>query len=120
MPKGLAPDAIRAIQGYKWPGNVRELENRIRSAVLMSEGKVVTAADLGLQDPGEDPDYLNLRVARHRAEMQAIRQALAVTRGNLSRASDLLGVTRPTLYDLVAKHGIDIGQFSGAPGEQAT
>ena len=111
-PKGLAPDAIRAIQSHKWPGNVRELENRIRSAVLMSEGKVVTAADLGLQDPGEDPDYLNLRVARHRAEMQAIRQALAVTRGNLSRASELLGVTRPTLYDLVAKHGIDIGQFA--------
>lgn len=120
MPKGLAPDAIRAIQSYKWPGNVRELENRIRSAVLMSEGKVVTAADLGLQDPGEDPDYLNLRVARHRAEMQAIRQALAVTRGNLSRASELLGVTRPTLYDLVAKHGIDIGQFAGNPGEQAS
>jgi two-component system, NtrC family, response regulator len=118
--KGLAPDAIRAIQNHKWPGNVRELENRIRSAVLMSEGKVVTAADLGLQDPGEDPDYLNLRVARHRAEMQAIRQALAVTRGNLSRASELLGVTRPTLYDLVAKHGIDIGQFASIQGEQAT
>ncbi len=118
-PKGLAPDAIRAIQSHKWPGNVRELENRIRSAVLMSEGKVVTAADLGLQDPGEDPDYLNLRVARHRAEMQAIRQALAVTRGNLSRASELLGVTRPTLYDLVAKHGIDIAQFSNIQGDPA-
>jgi two-component system NtrC family response regulator len=52
--------------------------------------------------------------------MQAIRQALAVTRGNLSRASELLGVTRPTLYDLVAKHGIDIGQFASIQGEQAT
>ena len=87
MPKGLAPDAIRAIQGYKWPGNVRELENRIRSAVLMSEGKVVTAADLGLQDPGEDPDYLNLRVARNRAEMQAI---VAGNRFDRSRAQGLL------------------------------
>ncbi len=99
--RGLAPDAIRAIQAYRWPGNVRELENRIKGAVIMAEGAVVTAADLGLDDPGDDPEYLNLRVARQRAEAQAVRQSLAVARGNLSRAAELLGVTRPTLYDLL-------------------
>jgi two-component system NtrC family response regulator len=109
--RGLAPDAIRAIQAYRWPGNVRELENRIKGAVIMAEGAVVTAADLGIEDPGDDPEHLNLRVARQRAEAQAARQALAVARGNLSRAAELLGVTRPTLYDLLAKHGIDATQF---------
>ena len=109
--RGLAPDAIRAIQAYRWPGNVRELENRIKGAVIMAEGVVVTAADLGLDDPGDDPEYLNLRVARQRAEAQAVRQSLAVARGNLSRAAELLGVTRPTLYDLLGKHSIDAAQF---------
>ncbi len=109
--RGLAPDAIRAIQAYRWPGNVRELENRIKGAVIMAEGVVVTAADLGLEDPGDDPEYLNLRVARQRAEAQAVRQSLAVAKGNLSRAAELLGVTRPTLYDLLSKHGIDAAQF---------
>src|SRR3977135_49577 len=109
--RGLAPDAIRAIQAHRWPGNVRELENRIKGAVIMAEGPVVTASDLGLQDPGDDPDYLNLRVARQRAEAQAVRQSLAVARGNLSRAAKLLGVTRPTLYDLLAKNQIDPAQF---------
>src|SRR5215475_12659252 len=109
--RGLAPDAIRAIQAHRWPGNVRELENRIKGAVIMAEGAVVTASDLGLEDPGDDPEYLNLRVARQRAEAQAVRQSLAVARGNLSRAAELLGVTRPTLYDLLGKHGIDAAQF---------
>jgi two-component system NtrC family response regulator len=90
---------------------VRELENRIKGAVIMAEGAVVTAGDLGLEDPGDEPEYLNLRVARQRAEAQAVRQSLAVARGNLSRAAELLGVTRPTLYDLLGKHGIDASQF---------
>jgi two-component system, NtrC family, response regulator len=110
--RGLAPDAIRAIQAHRWPGNVRELENRIKGAVIMAEGAVVTASDLGLQDPGDDPEFLNLRVARQRAESQAVRQALAVSRGNLSRAAELLGVTRPTLYDLLEKHRIEAAPFS--------
>jgi len=110
--RGLAPDAIRAIQAHRWPGNVRELENRIKGAVIMAEGAVVTAGDLGLQDPGEYSEFLNLRVARQRAESQAVRQALAVSRGNLSRAAELLGVTRPTLYDLLEKHRIEAAQFS--------
>ena len=109
--RGLAPDAIRAIQAHSWPGNVRELENRIKGAVIMADGVVVTANDLGLKDPGEDPEYLNLRVARQRAEVQAARQALAVARGNLSRAAELLGVTRPTLYDLIERHRIEVASF---------
>src|SRR5579863_9185609 len=109
--RGLTPEAIRAIQAHSWPGNVRELENRIKGAVIMAEGLVVTANDLGLKDPGEDPEYLNLRVARQRAEVQAARQALAVARGNLSRAAELLGVTRPTLYDLIERHHIDASSF---------
>lgn len=111
--RGLAPDAIRAIQEHRWPGNVRELENRIKGAVIMSEGAVVTASDLGLNDPGDNPDHLNLRVARQRAEAQAARQALAVAKGNLSRAAEFLGVSRPTLYDLLDRHKIDAAQFSG-------
>lgn len=117
--RGLAPDAIRAIQAHRWPGNVRELENRIKGAVIMAEGTVVTANDLGLQDPGDDPEYLNLRVARQRAEAQAVRQALAVAKGNLSRASELLGVTRPTLYDLLEKHQMDAAQFGRPPASAA-
>jgi two-component system NtrC family response regulator len=120
--RGLAPDAIRAIQAHRWPGNVRELENRIKGAVIMAEGAVVTAHDLGLEDPGDDPEYLNLRMARARAEAQAVRQSLAVTKGNLSRAAEVLGVTRPTLYDLLEKHGIDSTQFarsSAAGGDAA-
>ena len=123
--RGLAPDAIRAIQAHRWPGNVRELENRIKGAVIMAEGAVVTASDLGLEDPGDDPEYLNLRVARQRAEAQAVRQSLAVAQGNLSRAAELLGVTRPTLYDLIDKHGIDAAQFgrhaaAAAEGRETT
>src|SRR3954466_5299020 len=112
--RGLAPDAIRAIQAHSWPGNVRELENRIKGAVIMAESSVVSASDLGLEDPGDDPDYLNLRVARQRAEAQAVRQALAVAAGNLSRAAKLLGVTRPTLYDLLEKHNIHAAQLGKA------
>ena len=100
----LSPDAVRSIQSHRWPGNVRELENRINGAVIMAEGDAVTAADLGLQDSGHDPEFLNLRVARQRAEAQALRQALAVSNGKLTRAAALLGITRPTLYDLLKKH----------------
>jgi two-component system, NtrC family, response regulator len=117
--RGLAPDAIRAIQMHQWPGNVRELENRIKGAVIMAEGAVVTANDLGLEDPGEDPEFLNLRAARQRAEAQAARQALAVAKGNLSRAAELLGVSRPTLYDLLEKHGLEAAHYTRhAPPER--
>jgi two-component system NtrC family response regulator len=109
--RAFAPDALRAVQTHQWPGNVRELENRIKGAVIMAEGSVVTCADLNLHDPDADPEHLNLRTARQKAEVQAARQALAVAGGNLSRAAEFLGVTRPTLYDLLEKHHIDAAQY---------
>jgi two-component system NtrC family response regulator len=109
--RAFAPDALHAVQAHQWPGNVRELENRIKGAVIMAEGSVVTCADLNLHVPDADPEHLNLRIARQKAEAQAARQALAVAGGNLSRAAEFLGVTRPTLYDLLAKHHIDAAQF---------
>src|ERR1700733_123928 len=110
--KGFAPDAIRAIQAHRWPGNVRELENCIKGAVITAESAVINASDLGLPDPGNQLERLNLRVARMTAEAQAVRQALAIAQANLSRAAELLGVTRPTLYELLQKHRIDATQFA--------
>jgi len=101
----LSPDAIAAIEQYPWPGNVRELENRVNSAAIMAEGKLVTAADLSLQPPaaaGEEETLL-LRDVRQRAEAAAVQRALAIAGGNISKAADLLGVTRPTLYDLMQR-----------------
>jgi len=107
--RGFTPDALKAIQGYPWPGNIRELENRVTSAVIMSEGKHIGVDELGLVDVANaGVDWLNLRAARHRAESDAIRQALALSHGNLSRAAELLGITRPTLYDLLEKNSISV------------
>jgi two-component system NtrC family response regulator len=106
--RGFAPDALKAIQAYPWPGNIRELENRINGAVIMAEGKYIGADDLGLPAESPDLEWLNLRSARQRAESDAIRQALAVASGNLSKAAELLGITRPTLYDLLDKNGINV------------
>jgi two-component system NtrC family response regulator len=108
--RGFAPEAIKAIQSYPWPGNIRELENRINGAVIMAEGKYIGVDDLGLPSSGgaRGNEVLNLRIARQRAESEAIRQALAVAGGNLSRAAELLGITRPTLYDLLEKNEIAV------------
>ena len=83
-----------------------------KGAVIMAEGSVVTATDLGLQDPGDDPEYLNLRVARQRAEVQAVRQALAVAKGNLSRASELLGGERGQKRLVHPNDDVNLGQSS--------
>jgi two-component system, NtrC family, response regulator len=106
--RGFSPDALKAIQTYPWPGNIRELENRISGAVIMAEGKHITVEDLGLPTRGDDVAWLNLREVRQRAECDAIRQALAVAGGNLSRTAELLGITRPTLYDLLEKNQIAV------------
>jgi len=103
--KGFTDDAHDAIETYAWPGNVREMENKIKAGVIMAEAKLVTAADLGL-DVATNPPTLNLRVVRQNAETLAIRQALVRAGGNISRTAELLGVTRPTLYDLMGKYGI--------------
>ena len=109
---GFADDAVHAIEAYSWPGNVRELENKIKGAVIMADGKMVTAADLQLQVGDEESESLNLRAVRASAESKAIRVALTKCYGNVSKAAELLGVTRPTLYDLLNKYGLSADGYS--------
>ncbi len=117
--KGFTEDAHDAIEAYGWPGNVREMENRIKAAVIMAEAKFVTAVDLGLAVIATPPT-LNLRVVRQNAETQAIREALVRAAGNVSRTAELLGITRPTLYDLMAKYEIrSDGGHAGQTVEEA-
>lgn len=105
--RALSPEAITAIDAYAWPGNVRELENRIKRAVIMADGKSVTAADLDLpvanaRDDGVLP--INLRAAREIADRKAIRHAMSRSDNNISGAAKLLGISRPTLYDLLKQY----------------
>ena len=105
--KGLAPDALAALDGWQWPGNVRELENRIKRAVIMAEGKMITAEDLDLPNdelPGQEA--INLKNAREEADRLAIRRAMARTQGHISGAARMLGISRPTLYDLMKQYQI--------------
>ncbi|MES2057280.1 MAG: PEP-CTERM-box response regulator transcription factor [Pseudomonadota bacterium] len=102
---GLSPDARAAIDAWGWPGNVRELENRMKRAVIMAEGKLVTATDLDLAGDAEDIP-LNLRSVREVADRKAIRHALARADGNISNTAKLLGVSRPTLYDLLKSYDL--------------
>ncbi|HEY0628998.1 MAG TPA: PEP-CTERM-box response regulator transcription factor [Sphingomicrobium sp.] len=105
--QGLSADATGAIDDYSWPGNVRELENRIKRAVIMADGKQVTAADLdlpGAKDAEAEPLPINLRAAREQIDRRVIRQALTRTENNISGAAKLLGISRPTLYDLMKQY----------------
>lgn len=109
---GFTDESVNAIEAYTWPGNVRELENKIKGAVIMADGKMVTVSDLGLQDNDEAGDSLNLREVRQRAESKAIRVALTKNFGNISKAAEMLGITRPTLYDLLNKYGLSADPYS--------
>jgi len=103
----LSADAIDAVDAYSWPGNVRELENRIKRAVIMADGKSVTTADLDLPSKAradEDALPINLRSAREVADRKAIRQAMSRSDNNISGAAKLLGISRPTLYDLLKQY----------------
>ena len=107
--QGLGADALAVIDAYPWPGNVRELENRLKRAVIMADGKLVGAADLDLPGNRAAVDEveelaLNLRAAREVADRRAIRSALARTEHNISGAAKLLGISRPTLYDLLKQY----------------
>lgn len=103
-------DALAAISSYNWPGNVRELENRVKRAIIMSEGKQISSGDLELEAPeSEDASMpFNLREVRDAAESQALMRALRHVGGNVSQAAELLGITRPTFYALVKKHQLKI------------
>jgi len=108
LARGFNATALAALSDYSWPGNVRELENRIKRAVVMSEDPLLSAADLGLAVPEEDTQSLTLRDARARADRDALQSALARAGSNLSKAAKLLGISRPTLYDLMQQHRIGI------------
>lgn len=108
--KGFAEDAIQALKQHRWPGNIRELQNKVKSSVIMAAGNQVCAIDLGLF-ADDDADYelsLNLRTVREQAETLAIQKAYALTEGNMSKAAALLGITRPTLYSLIEKYGLNL------------
>ena len=109
---GFSEDAVQAIESYSWPGNVRELENKIKGAVIMADGKFVTADDLGIEVGDEESGSLNLREVRQRSESKAIRVALTKSFGNISKAAEMLGITRPTLYDLLSKYGMSAEGYS--------
>lgn len=96
--------ALAAIDAYHWPGNVRELISKVKNGVVLADGKFVTALDLGLEEVGELA--LNLKHVREGAERSAIIKALAISGGKITAAAKLLGVTRPTLYDLLKRYGI--------------
>ena len=103
----LREDALRAIEAHSWPGNVRELENCIKRAVIMADGNQITLDDVGLSDVQDDQDIcLDLRLVRENAEKGVIIAALSRSDGNVLKAAEMLGVSRPTLYDLMHRYGL--------------
>ncbi len=103
--KGFSADALAAIDSWPWPGNVRELENRVKRAVIMSDDKLVGAADLDLAELDQEQcQALNLKTAREVSDRKLIRHALARSEGNISSTAKLLGISRPTLYDLLKQY----------------
>lgn len=112
---GFTPAAASAIEAYDWPGNIRELENKIKRAVIMSERKSIDNEDLDLSEELELS--INLRVVRQNAEKNAINTALSLADGNMSACAKLLGITRPTLYDLIKKY--ELKEITGAQEEES-
>ncbi len=103
--RGFSASALAAIDAWHWPGNVRELENRVKRAVIMADGKLVSSVDLDLAEPDEEVvGALNLKSAREQADRKAIRHALARSEGNISNTAKMLGISRPTLYDLLKQY----------------
>ena len=103
-------DALRAVRRHSWPGNVRELQNRVKRAVIMAEGKRITAADLELADSSELVPAATLKEARENVEREMVEQALKKHSGRISAAAEDLGISRPTLYELMEKLGIGRGE----------
>jgi len=103
---GFTPPAFRALESYSWPGNIRELENRVKRAVIMAEGSKITPGDLELDSPYGAHKRKGLKEAREALEKDLIQRALAKNKGNISKAAEELGVSRPTLYEIMEKLGI--------------
>ena len=104
--KNYTNDALAAIAQHHWPGNVRELENRVKRSVVLADGKMITAQDLDLASAEEQATFPTLKQARERAEYAAVTRALELSDDNVSAAAKLLGVSRPTLYDLMRTFNI--------------
>jgi len=102
----FSEEALAAIEIHQWPGNVREMENCIKRAVIMAEGSQISAEDLGLQVSDLDMEPVNLRQVREKEECKALVKALARVDGNVAKAAKLLGVSRPTIYDLMSRCGL--------------
>ncbi|MBU1979948.1 MAG: PEP-CTERM-box response regulator transcription factor, partial [Gammaproteobacteria bacterium] len=102
----FSQEALATIESYSWPGNVREMENCIKRAVIMADGSQISVEDLGLQALPMEDEPLNLRQVREEAEYRAFVKVLARVDGNITKSADLLGVSRPALYDLMKRHGI--------------
>lgn len=115
--KGFTPQAIDALLTHDWPGNVRELENRVKRAVVMAEGKYVRPANLDLKDPSSaERDSTTLRVARDLREKELVQSVLEKTDGNVSKAAVELGISRPTLYQLLSRYGLRQSKFTSGYG----
>ncbi len=106
--RGFSKEALAAIESYAWPGNVRELKNRVKRATIMAEGAHIDAKDLDLDVPTGEAATFNLREARDQIERQTIVRALGHAGGKVTQAADLLGISRPTMYDLIKKHGLKV------------
>ncbi len=104
--RGFHPEALSRIETYAWPGNVREMENVIKRAVIMADGHYIGADDLSIESVQEEAIPVNLRQVREDAERKAITMAIGRSNGNIAKAAEALGITRPTLYDLMTKYGM--------------
>ncbi|HJV76303.1 MAG TPA: PEP-CTERM-box response regulator transcription factor [Noviherbaspirillum sp.] len=102
----FSQEAIAMIEAYPWPGNVREMENCIKRAVIMADGPQISCEDLGLAASPTAEEHINLRKVRDEAEYKAVVRALSRVDGNIARAAELLGISRPTMYDLMNHHAI--------------
>ena len=102
----LTEDAVRTIEAHPWPGNVRELENCIKRAVIMADGAQINRDDIGLDNDAEQSEFIDLRKIRDEAERNAVVTALGRANGNVVRAAEILGISRPTLYDLMHRLGL--------------
>jgi two-component system NtrC family response regulator len=111
----FAPTALRALYRHGWPGNVRELQNRVKRAVIMTDGRKITAADLELEQPGRGG--MTLKEAHEAVERELVASSLRRARGKIAAAASELGISRPTFYDLMNKLGIQrTGNDDGATG----
>jgi two-component system, NtrC family, response regulator len=105
-PKKFSKSALEAIRKYDWPGNVRELQNRVKRALVLSDGPTIGPAELELEFPNSNASASTLREAKEALEREILLNALRENSGNISKTAKSLGVSRPTLYDLMARYGL--------------